>query len=578
MPKTFEADSVELHKLFEGKDSFYRIPDYQRPYSWEKDQVEQLWDDLFDAWQRLNEEEPEPYFLGSVILIDENEEEDRMDILDGQQRITTLLIFYTVIRDCFPEVVEHRPDIDRRIVRSVRGEQRYRLQTGSNGKASFIDTVLDQIDFEKDNTYVTAAQLTRDAIDEEFDEIGELVNFVDFVEDTVELVRIKSSSLSHAIRMFQTVNTRGKDLTVSDLTKSYLLYKAENPDEREAVVDGWQEITTKFNDNYGSIDRFLGSYRFYLKADKGKQSVYEELRDEFDTMLKEEYSVVNIINDIATYARAYLEVKKETSYKRYTLSNLTHGLYWPSVLAGAKKDGFNDIEALKDELIAFYYAYWIAGHTAEKIKIPSTKIMSLVKEEGTIRAVKGETRKKREKDNIADKVKNNLYSNVYGESWHRRLLVAIEYQLSKDAKITYIDVGNNLHCEHILPKSHKTAIKKSEYWSDRFDENSASLYKNSFGNLVPLESELNGSAQIKGFDDKREIYIDEFETEDTGLTEPTSFALTKHVVDNFDEWDANAIRSFRATLIAETAKLLNYSPEELLDEEEDFRSPVPRAT
>lgn len=571
MSGNFEADSVELHKLFEGKDAFYRIPDYQRPYSWGEDEITQLWDDLYEAWHRLDADNPEPYFLGSVILIDEDrrdDEGDRMDILDGQQRITTLLIFYTVVRDCYPDVVARRPDIERRIVRKVRGEERYRLQTGATAKASFIDTVLDEIDFDRDNSYVEAARLTKSALDTYFEGTDERVAFVDFVEDTVELVRITSSNLSHAIRMFQTVNTRGKDLTVSDLTKSFLLYKTANRDEREAVVDRWHDITTLFDNNYSAVDSLLGSYRFYIQADKSQQSVYEELQEEFENALDGDDTVVNIINDIATYANAYLNVKNETSFKRYTLSNLKHGLYWPSILAGAKKDGFDDIEALKEELIAFYYSYWIAGHTAEKIKNPSAKIMELVKDEGTISAVREMTERKREKDNIAQKVQDSLYSDVYGESWHRRLLVAIEYQLSQNSKVTYIDIGSDLHCEHVFPKADETALEQYEYWSERFDAASAAMLKHSLGNLVPLERQLNEDAQLKGFDEKCAIYLDEYDEEDVGLPEKTSFDLTLHIVDNYEEWDAEAIESSRATIVAETAYLLNYEPNKLLKKDE----------
>ena len=572
MSKDFEADSVKLHKVFEGKDAFYRIPDYQRPYSWGENEINQLWEDLYEAWKTAEPGDPEPYFLGSVILIDEDRRDDdlgRLDILDGQQRITTLLIFYTVLRDCYPGVLDLRPDINRRIIRTIRGDKRYRLQTGSSGKASFIDAVLDEINFDLDNTYVQSAKLTKNKLDQLFDDTDQIVEFFDFVEDSIELVLIRSSNLSHAIRMFQTINTRGKGLTISDLMKSYLLYKTSNLDEREAVIDTWKEITVLFNNNYSAIDSFLSSYRFYRQAAKPEKAVYEELREDIETRLKEGETVVNIINDIATYGKAYTTVKNEKTHEIYTLSNLNHGLYWPSILAGANKEGFDDIEALKHELIAFYYSYWIAGHTAEKIKNPSASIMRRVKRDGTIKSVREKVQKKREKDSIAQKVQENLYDDVYRESWHRRLLVSLEYQLRKDGAVSYIEVGEDLHCEHVLPKAHEKAIEKYDYWSDRFDNKTAAVRKHTLGNIVPLERELNSSAQIRGFDEKRDIYLDRYEGDIEGLPEKTTFELTLHLVDTYPEWDETSIESFRETIVLETAKLLNFDSSQISKVEEE---------
>ncbi len=113
-----------------------------------------------------------------------------------------------------------------------------------------------------------------------------------------------------------------------------------------------------------------------------------------------------------------------------------------------------------------YYSYWVGGHTSEKIKIPSYNILSQIKDGESIEEIREYIEDKQSSDNIAQKVRDNLYSGVYGESWHRPLLLALEYNLSVDKKTSEIEPGQDIHSEHILPKKYETAMEKEEYWRD----------------------------------------------------------------------------------------------------------------
>ena len=93
MPAKITATEQPLDTVFSKSYSF-GIPRYQRPYSWRKEQVEDLLDDLMTAFGRDSEE---PYFLGSVVLIED--ENPRSQVVDGQQRLTTLTMLFCVLRD-----------------------------------------------------------------------------------------------------------------------------------------------------------------------------------------------------------------------------------------------------------------------------------------------------------------------------------------------------------------------------------------------------------------------------------------------------------------------------------------------
>lgn len=92
--KQLEAHEVPLRKVF-CSDYDFRIPEYQRPYSWGTEQACQLLEDLTEALDRGPDE---PYFLGSVVLV-KSSDETSADVIDGQQRLTTLTILLAVLRD-----------------------------------------------------------------------------------------------------------------------------------------------------------------------------------------------------------------------------------------------------------------------------------------------------------------------------------------------------------------------------------------------------------------------------------------------------------------------------------------------
>jgi uncharacterized protein with ParB-like and HNH nuclease domain len=99
MNNEIKAAVKSIKRVLCDDDFFYQIPDYQRPYSWDKDNLSDLIEDLTDAF---NNNSDENYFCGSLVVV-ENKKEDRYDVIDGQQRLTTFTIIFCVFRDFFEE-------------------------------------------------------------------------------------------------------------------------------------------------------------------------------------------------------------------------------------------------------------------------------------------------------------------------------------------------------------------------------------------------------------------------------------------------------------------------------------------
>src|SRR5690554_5897585 len=107
MEDIFKPSSLSIKQLFGNTDALYQIPRYQRAYSWGDNELDKLWDDIIEAQQN----DPN-YFLGSIITAKPEENSSYLDIVDGQQRLTTLIIMLCVYRDLYPEINSEIVEID----------------------------------------------------------------------------------------------------------------------------------------------------------------------------------------------------------------------------------------------------------------------------------------------------------------------------------------------------------------------------------------------------------------------------------------------------------------------------------
>lgn len=149
MEETFKPENQTISKIF-NCDEIYRIPNYQRQYSWTDEQLEALWDDLYEGYENQNNR---CYFLGSIVVVKTG---DYLDIIDGQQRITTLIIMMDVLRKSFPDINKDSDEINfvdlKKIEDSIlHGGRRSRLQLQSdpNYDALFNTKIIKRESYEK---------------------------------------------------------------------------------------------------------------------------------------------------------------------------------------------------------------------------------------------------------------------------------------------------------------------------------------------------------------------------------------------------------------------------------------------
>lgn len=591
MEQPFKPLSLTIKELFTNADSKYKIPQYQRPYKWEGDQVFQLWDDIFEAYENKEKN----YFLGSIITAKprDNENSSYVDVVDGQQRLTTLTIMLCVIRDLFPNLNENSEDDNavksmmiQHSISEFGQNERLKLNTHAQHQSDFEKLILKgdtknlikpykyqiRTDEEPKFKFINTATIFK----ERFEEIGaeQAGEFVDYLFNQVQIIRIDCSDRQFAIKLFQVLNDRGMDLSAADLIKSFLLEKLykkykEDPDnsklKEERFIADWREMEQTVKKCDINLNDLFIIYEYYLLAANPKKSLYDELQDIFENKDSNE-----IIEDIKAFASTYLnEIVEKEDKMIYSLRYIRWGMYWKCIVMTAIHTGYNQYAEVVSELRRFYYLYWIAGKTLSQIKQSSFNLIKWIKENKSISFIKKELDKKLEDDQILDLVYRNLTSErIATEPWVKPLLLMMEYNVTDNSKLSFIPLSKDVHLEHILP----VKFEKFEEWN-HFTPDVALRWLNSAGNLTLLGGAKNIEASNNPFNIKMGVYKGKGKY-DSKNEKISAFLITQSIVHEFEKgtynknWTLEAIHNRWKWFFTETEEILDI---DLSDEKEALK-------
>ena len=268
-----DGSLVSLSELLIGNQIF-DIPVYQRSYAWERKNLEDLWEDLYylDASKK--------HYFGTVLLKDSGKIAQaalstlkRFDVIDGQQRLTTVLILLREIISQLKEVSEHQ------LQGEVAALEKSYLKDGSHYKLNplgddgqfFHHVVIDSNEFLSSDTdtqsqrrLVVAKTFFRERLVAEMERQpteykGFLVQFKQKI-DGLQLIRYQVNSDSDAIRMFETVNDRGRPLSNLEKTKSFLMHTSYlGIEDDDAVAGRLEELNDHFSGIYHHFEDVSGT-------------------------------------------------------------------------------------------------------------------------------------------------------------------------------------------------------------------------------------------------------------------------------------------------------------------------------
>lgn len=523
-------DQKSIGSLFEDKKSDFLIPDYQRPYEWTETHCLTLWEDLFDfAFPQKNKDSfnrnEDYYYLGPVVTF--KNEFGKLEIIDGQQRLTTLML---LLRAFYVKFV-HAQDND--TVKTRESIAKCIWKTDEFGNPDMNDLKIDSevaTDNDKEefleilktgkankdlkSKYAINYRFFQEKIDEFVEKYAMFTSYFPIrIMNNCILLPIEADNQDTALRIFSTLNDRGMPLSDADIFKAqfYKYYKEKG--QKDSFIEKWKELEDLcgeiFHPNVGTpMDELFTRYMYYERAKKGtKGTTTEALKKFYEgedisnkyAILKKDETLTNLM-DLAKFWKKIVKQDKDTFSedvlkKLFVLNYAPNGMwtYILSVYYLANRDenkNLNNDKLYKflTKIIAFIWGYALTNPGVNALRTPVYPEMRKIvnNEEVTFENDKFESEELLK--NILEKF--NFYN---GRPITKAMLTwwAFENKNQEILKLT-----EKFEIEHIYSK------KREE------NENALKDKKNieSLGNKSILEKHINIRASDYRFVDKKKYY------------------------------------------------------------------------
>lgn len=314
-------DQKTIRELLTDKHADFLIPDYQRPYAWGEDECSTLWDDLFafafpnDDFEQFDSGSDE-YFLGPIVTF--KNDEGKLEIIDGQQRLTTIMLLLRAFYDKFANMkdkqsVKTRATISECVWKTDEFDDpdtdqlKIDSEVASDGDKDEFLRILRTGCAEKDwrSAYATNFAFFQKRISQLVSEWPTYtVYFARRILNNVIMLPIEAESQDTALRIFSTLNDRGLPLSDADIFKSQFYKFYSQRGEKDAFIARWKVLEEGANATFRPMrgtpmDELFTRYMYYRRAKKGiKDTTTASLRDFFSAdayaILKEEGTLADL--------------------------------------------------------------------------------------------------------------------------------------------------------------------------------------------------------------------------------------------------------------------------------------------
>lgn len=503
------------------KDAFekwYRIPDYQRPYVWEKDQVIDLLDDISIACEKdVNGE----YFLGSLVLKENNDKGYiEYDVLDGQQRLTTLFLLTAIVRDltdseqrkqtCHNSIFQQGNVDDNiperlRIVFDIRDDVKVFVDeyiTKKNGitkqkikelsQSKKIDTSI----FNMANAILNMQQYLQERIaqDAKF-----LDKFFPFFRTKVLLIYVSSQNLDDAFRMFTVLNNRGVKLRNADILKADNLSAVKDPEKQKQYAKNWESIENYFGDEF---DGFLSRLQNILTKQRANLSLLKEFEDNIfaNNKLDKGDAFFEFVKTYKNHNEELFDSNENLELKNlFTLmkTGFESEIWIAPLLRYYDKFRKQNLLGFVRKLNDKFASDWIAGLTPTSRLINMNKIIDEIDKTD-------DSSELLNKDCLAinqQEITDFLEADMYGKRPTRYILLLLNYLYQSHEQ--QFNTPKTISIEHILPQN----PENDSQWVKDFNDEQRQKWTNKLGNLIILSRRKNSSQSNKDFAEKQQKYF-----------------------------------------------------------------------
>lgn len=361
-------------------------------------------------------------------------------------------------------------------------------------------------------------------------------------------------------------------LNAIDVFKVELLKKLANKKDQEEFVSRWSALHQKCSGNESKFPKrkenkreknatetLFSWYLTYLNPVTSGKSMEERLADQFERLNKLPLEYLKGVED---FYNAYCKVLEMQDWHAHLLSYLASD-FWRVILCTSILHHYSDqdIKALKELLVKFYYQNWVAEQTEPK-KQTNCNIIKALKEKQSVENIASIVKEYLNGNKITQHFKEKLeddhlyekHKKASKNSWLKPVLILVEYFVSDDPYPKRIQMDKNLHVEHILPQN----PDPSSQWVKDFSEEERGLYTHSLANLTLLGGKKNTQASNLDFKDKKKIYMGE----EIKLNKKkpfkvmTCYKMTIDIAHHYAEWTPKSLEKRKEELIKRIESVL----------------------
>lgn len=546
MSNKITGKEYPLSKIFSA-DFEYHIPGYQRPYAWTEEETGILFDDLYEFFQT---EAVDNYFLGSIVLI-KDENKPHADVIDGQQRLTTLSILFSVMANSF-HTEAYRNNCKKylqeegNILEGIAAQPRIFLRDWDQDFFSkyIQDIQLDALvqidpvtlDTEAKRHIQKNCTVLREKFSEVFNDENDLLKFTQFILTRCFLVVVSTPNQESAFRVFSVMNSRGLDLLPTDIIKSMTIGKLPK-DEEQKYTEKWEEL-----ENLTGRDGFNEVFT-HTRTIFAKERPKKNLLDEFKEYVIKQTSPKSLVDEyLIPYTEAYVCLKNCDFSSTQNAEEINELLLW------LNKTNNHDwmppaIKFLTDHKNDSVYILWFIRkleRLASYLLVTAKDVNQRMERYKWI-LVEMESRPDNnltaplenieltdwEKQQFIDALNGEIYSMT---AKRRNYIIQRLDSFLSDGGATYNTKLFTI--EHVLPQHPSADSEWMKLWPDTQTQR---FWLNKIANLVPLTRQRNSAAQNYDFNTKKIKYFQ-------SKNGTSSYTLTTQVI-NIAAWTPEVVEA-----------------------------------
>ena len=566
---TNSSDETEIASLISG-DSVFTIPYFQRPYKWKPDKLKQLNLDILNIIDASDS-----HFLGAIIIHGRRSnpaDPNIFDIIDGQQRITTLILYlcaivkvlcaqkeygeaaglflkYLVIarETRLPSNIKLHPcKEDRRqinfVYENLLSSKEFTKKLGGFKEKLLPSTGKDRGPLR--NNYNSAIRFLKEQLESEG--IERIRAIYSAILESISVVQIDVWDPTNGPKIFDGLNSRQEPMTIGDLVRNEIFARVSSEDINviEQIDEHkWQPFYKKFQQGSKNLfDSYFFPYGLIQNPNLKKSEVYNSLRDSWEHLKDPEH----IIEKLSEYQNAFIDIICGSNLQRHekgvsvAFCNLTDSGLPSSTLpflmqlsnairdkSISNKDGLDVLNIVE----SFLVRRAICGHEPTGLHAVFKRLWTDCKSKPDAKSVTASIKKHKTVvwPNDEDFTHAIQKRALYGSAITPYFLIQYDISLKGDKP------ENITWTEHVLPE------KLSSEWAKDFTKDEHETLKDTLANLIPLTDEMNRGLSNKGYSHKRPKYLKD-----------SSFKSAREFAGTYETWTPSDV-AHRAEVLSKWA-------------------------